>query len=89
MLIDGRIRIADEIADLQARAEADIESAKGRAIDELRVEIARLSSTAADRAVAESIDSATQQELIEAFIADVGQRVGAASASSTTERMHQ
>ncbi len=72
MVTDFHARLDDEIAELQARAVADIATARTRGSDELRAEIARLSSTAADRAVAESIDDATQQELIEAFIQKVG-----------------
>ncbi|CAB4888662.1 unannotated protein [freshwater metagenome] len=75
MLTDGRGRLETEVAEMKARALADIETARGRSADELRGEIARLSSTAAERAVAESIDDSTHQDLIEAFI----QKVGASS----------
>ena len=72
MLADGRSRLETEVAEMKARAIADIETAKGRSADELRGEIARLSASAAERAVAESIDGATHQDLIEAFIQKVG-----------------
>lgn len=72
MLADGRSRLETEVAEMKARAIADIETAKGRSADELRGEIARLSASAAERAVAESIDDATHQDLIEAFIQKVG-----------------
>ena len=72
MIADGATRLDEEVAELQARAIADIATARGRGTDELRAEISRLSSTAADRAVAESIDDATHQDLIEAFIQKVG-----------------
>lgn len=72
LLADGRVRLDAEMVELLARADADIATAKGRSIDELRSEISRLSSTAADRAVSESIDAATQQDLIESFIQKVG-----------------
>lgn len=72
MLADGRSRLEAEVGELKARAIADIETARGRSADELRGEIARLSATAADRAVAESINDATHQDLIEAFIQKVG-----------------
>lgn len=72
MTADFNIRLDDEIAELRTRALADIATARTRGTDELRAEIARLSSSAADRAVAESIDDATQQELIESFIQNVG-----------------
>jgi F-type H+-transporting ATPase subunit b len=72
MLVEGRSRLESEVAELKARAIADIETARGRSADELRGEIARMSATAAERAVAESINDATHQDLIEAFIQKVG-----------------
>ena len=69
---DFHARLDEEIAEMQARALADITTASGRQSDELRAEISRLSSAAAERAVAESIDEATHQQLIEAFIQKVG-----------------
>ena len=71
-LRDARVRLEAEVVELLARADADIATAKGRSRDELRAEIARLSASAADRGVHESIDDATQQSLIEAFIQKVG-----------------
>ena len=72
LLAEGRARLEREVAELDAKAEADIASAGSRSVDELRAEIARLSAAAADRVVAESLDDATQQRLIEEFIANVG-----------------
>ncbi len=72
LLADGRVRLDAEMAELLARADADIATAKSRSIDELRAEISRLSASAADRAVAESVDDATHQNLVEAFIQKVG-----------------
>ncbi|MCU1392073.1 MAG: atpF [Ilumatobacteraceae bacterium] len=72
LVADFNARLEDEVAELRARALADIETAKGRQSDELRAEISRLSSAAAERAVAESIDDATHQQLIENFIQKVG-----------------
>ena len=72
MLADGRTRLEAEVVELKARAVADIDTARGRSADELRGEIARLSATAAERAVPESINDATHQDLIEAFIQKVG-----------------
>jgi F-type H+-transporting ATPase subunit b len=76
---DFATRLEEEIAELHARAVADIATAKSRQSDELRAEISRLSATAAERAVAESIDEATHQQLIEAFIQKAGASAGAAS----------
>ena len=72
MLEDGRARLAVEVADVEAKAVTDIASAQGRVGDELRAEIARLSAAAVDHVVTGSLDDATQQELIENFIARVG-----------------
>lgn len=72
LVADFNTRLDEEIAEMHSRAVADIETAKGRQSDELRAEISRLSSTAAERAVAESIDDATHQQLIETFIQKVG-----------------
>jgi F-type H+-transporting ATPase subunit b len=72
LLADGRARLDAEMAELEARAEADIASAAGRSGDELRGEITRYSAVAVDRIVRQTLDDATQQELIESFIARVG-----------------
>jgi F-type H+-transporting ATPase subunit b len=72
LLADGRARLETEVAELDAKADADIAAGAGRAGDELRGEIARLAGSAADLVVERSLDDATQQQLIEAFIAKVG-----------------
>lgn len=72
VLEDGRTRLAQETADLEARAEADLAAAAARSGDELRAEIAKLSSAAVDQVVTGSLDDATQQALIESFVATVG-----------------
>lgn len=72
LLTDGRARLVTEVAELEAKAEADIGAAGSRVFDELRGEIARLSSAAADRVVTGSLDHTTQQRLIEDYIARVG-----------------
>jgi len=80
LLSEGRARLEIEVAELNARAEADIVSATGRVSDEMRGEIARLANAATERTLAAGvIDDATQQQLIEAFIQNVGQKVGATS----------
>jgi F-type H+-transporting ATPase subunit b len=77
MLEDGRARLAAELADLETKAVADIEAARGRSGDELRAEISRLSTAAVDHVVTGSLDDATHQELIENFIRRVGAMTGA------------
>lgn len=72
VLEDGRVRLTQELADLEARAIAEIAATGNRAGDELRAEIARLSNAAVDHVVTGSLDDATHQELIESFIARVG-----------------
>ena len=78
ILADGRARLDVEIAELHARAEADIASAASRGGDELRAEIGRHAAVSIDTVVADTLDDAAQQELIESFI----QRVGATAATS-------
>ncbi len=72
VLEDGRSRLRQELADIEAKALADIAASQGRAGDELRAEIARLSVAAVDHIVTGSLDDATQQQLIENYIARVG-----------------
>jgi len=72
LIVDGRARLAAEMADLEVRADAELASAAGRSGDELRSEIARYSSDAIDSVVDGTLDDATQQDLIEDFIARVG-----------------
>lgn len=71
VLSDGRARITAEAADLEAKAEADI-AAAGRLNDEIKSEIARLSSVAVDRVVRAALNDSAQQDLIEGFISNVG-----------------
>lgn len=72
LLADGRVRLDEEVAELEARADSDIAATAGRAGDELRVEISGLASAATERLLADGLDDATQQELIESFIQKVG-----------------
>lgn len=73
VLADGRVRLDQEVAELEARAASDIVSASGRVSDELRAEITRLANSATDQLLSSGvIDDATQQDLIESFISRVG-----------------
>ncbi len=72
MLTEGRARLATEVADAEAKADADIAQLASRSGDELRGEIARLSAGAADRLLLQQLDAATHNDLIESFIAKVG-----------------
>ena len=79
LLEDGRLRLTQEIADLEAAAESELAAAAGRGADDLRAEISRYSTRAIESCVVSSLDDATQQELIEGFIARVGAGQGAQS----------
>lgn len=73
LLAEGRARLEQEVAEMQAKADADIAAAGGRVNDELRSEISRLANVATERVLSDgAIDDATQQQLIESFIARVG-----------------
>jgi F-type H+-transporting ATPase subunit b len=72
VLADGRARLQAELADLEAKASAEIGNMQGRGNDELRSEIARLSSAVLERVTRETLDAKTQQDLIEGFISKVG-----------------
>ena len=72
LLADGRVRLDAEAADLLAKADADAAALFARSGDELRAEIAQHAGVTAERLVADHLDTATQNDLIEAFIAKVG-----------------
>ena len=72
ILADGRARLLKEAAELEVKASADLAAARGRSGEELRGEIARLSSAAISSAVVASLNERAQQELIENFIKGVG-----------------
>jgi F-type H+-transporting ATPase subunit b len=72
VLTEGRVRITAEVAELEAKAEADLNSARGRSSDELRAEIALLSSIATPVVVQATLNDQTKNELIESFISSVG-----------------
>ena len=72
LLADGRARLTAEITDMEAKADADVAAAAARGSDELRTEIGRLATVATDRVIASVLDDATQQSLVENFIAKVG-----------------
>jgi F-type H+-transporting ATPase subunit b len=80
ILADGRERLEQEITDLHVRADADIASATSRGGDELRAEIGKHAAASIDSVVADTLDDAAQQQLIESFI----QRVGASTTGVTS-----
>ena len=68
---DQESRLQDELAELRARAVADIESAKVQAVSELRGEVAQLAIGAAETVVQRNLDAETQTQLIEDYINQV------------------
>jgi F-type H+-transporting ATPase subunit b len=72
LLSEGRARISAEVAEVEARATAEMAASRARVGDELRAEIARYAAIATTDAVRASLDSQTQQELVDGFIAKVG-----------------
>jgi F-type H+-transporting ATPase subunit b len=72
ILSDGRARIDAEVAELEARAAADAASMGDRLGDELRAQIVSLSAEVTQRLLAETLDDAAQQQMIEGFIQKVG-----------------
>jgi F-type H+-transporting ATPase subunit b len=79
LVTDGRARLEAEIAELESKTEAELAGLSGRAADELRSEIAKQASAAAEIVVERSLDDATHQRLIEDFIAKVGAMTPATS----------
>lgn len=65
-------RAGTDAADLKARGLADAEAAKLQATSDLQAEIGVLALGAAEMVVANSLDSATQTELIDSYINSVG-----------------
>jgi F-type H+-transporting ATPase subunit b len=72
LMVEGRARIAAEVADLEAKADADVAAARGRTADELRSQIARLASLATPIVVDAALTDAAKKDLVESFISSVG-----------------
>jgi len=65
-------RAGTDAADLKARGLADAEAAKAQATSDLQAEIGALALGAAEKVVANSLDAATQSQLIDSYIDRVG-----------------
>jgi len=61
-----------DAAELVARATADVEASKGQALADLQSDAASLALGAAEAVVNRNLDAATQTDLIESYIAQVG-----------------
>jgi len=72
LLAEGRTRMTAEIAELEAKAEAEIAAARGRGSDELRNEISVLASRATPIVVAATLNDQIHKDLVENFISKVG-----------------
>ena len=71
---DQEQRLQTELAAIRERAAADIEAAKAQAIADLRGEVAELAVGAAEVVVGKNLDRETQTQLVEQYIASVGNR---------------
>lgn len=65
-------KATQDAADLRARGAHDAESAKHQAIADLRAEVGDLALGAAEAIIAQNLDDATQQALIDSYIEQVG-----------------
>lgn len=65
-------RADDEAEALKVRAAADIESSKAQAIADLQAEVGTLALGAAEAVIAANLDPATQSQLIDSYIDQVG-----------------
>jgi F-type H+-transporting ATPase subunit b len=68
---DQATRLQTELAEIRARAVADIDAAKAQAMTELRSEVAQLAIGAAETVVKRNLDAATQTQLVEDYINQV------------------
>jgi F-type H+-transporting ATPase subunit b len=68
---DQEARLQSELAELRTRAVADIDDAKGRAMNDLRSEVAALAIGAAETVVQRNLDAETQTQLVEDYINQV------------------
>jgi F-type H+-transporting ATPase subunit b len=69
---EGVVRNDAEVADLEARADADMEAVRGRATSELQAQVAVWAADATELTVLSSLDDATLQQLVDDFIAEAG-----------------
>jgi len=69
---DQEARLQTELAETRARATADIDAAKAQATADLRGELAALAVGAASAVVNKNLDPATQTQLVEDYINQVG-----------------
>ncbi len=69
---DSISRTNDEVAELKAKASADIESARSSALASLQSSVADIAIELAEKVVEKNLDRETNKRLIDSFIAKVG-----------------
>lgn len=72
VLADAPARAAAAAEEVRDRGRTDLEATRAQAQSDLSSELTRLSLGAAEKVVEASIDDATQQRLIDAYISQVG-----------------
>jgi len=65
-------RAGAEAAEVSARAAADVEASRSQAMADLTHEVSALAMGAAEQVVRSNLDADTQQQLVEAYISQVG-----------------
>ena len=71
---EQEIRLQEELAELRARAVADIDAAKVQAMSDLRSEVVQLAIGAAETIVQRNLDASTQQQLVDEYIEQIATR---------------
>jgi F-type H+-transporting ATPase subunit b len=71
-------RAQREAEDVRRRATADIAASQAQVSADLQAEIAALAMGAAEQVISRNLDESTQRQLIESYIANVGNGEGAA-----------
>jgi len=67
-------RAEEEIAEMRQRAAADADAMKSQVMSDLQHEVAQIAIGAAEAVVEKNLDQATQMQLVENYIAQVGSR---------------
>jgi F-type H+-transporting ATPase subunit b len=80
LIEDGRRRLVDELAELEAKADADIAAAGTRVASEVQAEVAQVAAAATERLVVQSLDDGTHVQLVDDFISRIGASTNGASA---------
>lgn len=71
--VDLKAKAEADAAALKARAAADVETMKRQALADIQAEVAEITRSATEVVVTEQLDAASQSQLIENYINQVGQ----------------